>query len=140
MVTSATPVILYHKHPTSARTRFLRFAHGGICGFDEVPVARELGQGPASGGVAAHPTMLLREAEHRLGLPSGSLAHEPGLRCHLKGANGDSDVFIARFTDVDPPFAAGAAIGADFIDLTQARNLAPMELALLRLVYEHALG
>jgi hypothetical protein len=140
MASTATPVILYHKHPTSARTRFLRFAHGGICGFEALPAARELGQGPASGGVVTHPVVMLRDAEHRLGLPSGSLAHEPGLRCHLKGGDGDSDVFVARFTDIDPPFAAGAAIGADFIDLTQARHLAPVELALLRMVYEHAVG
>lgn len=140
MATSSAPVILYHKHPTSARTRFLRFAHGGICGFDGIPEARELGRGPAVGGVAAHPAMLLRDAERRLALPGGSLAHEPGLRYHLRGSNGDTDVFVARFTDIDPPFSAGAAIGADFIDLTQARHLAPLELALLRLIYEHVLG
>jgi hypothetical protein len=140
MALSTTPVILYHKHPTSARTRFLRFAHGGICGFDGMPPARELGLGPAASGVVGHPTMLVRNAEGRLGLPTGSLEHQADLRCHLKGADGDIDVFVARFTDIDPPFAAGASIGADFIDLTEARHLTRLELALLRLVYEHVLG
>ena len=140
MSMSATPIILYHKHPTSARTRFLRFAHGGICGFEGMPSAQALGVGPASGGVVAHPIMLVRDAERRLGLASGSLEHQSELRCHLKGSDGDSDVFVARFTAIDPPFAAGASIGAEFIDLTQARQLAPVELALLRLVYDHALG
>ena len=84
--------------------------------------------------------MLVRNAEGRLGLPTGSLEHQVDLRCHLKGADGEIDVFVARFTDIDPPFAAGASIGADFIDLTEARHLTRLELALLRLVYEHVLG
>ena len=30
-------IIIFHKHPVSAKVRFLKHAYGGICGFDTLP-------------------------------------------------------------------------------------------------------
>lgn len=134
-------LIMYHKQSTSARTRFLRLAHGGVCGFAPLPTQAGLADadlGPSQ--VVTHPATLVRIAEARLGLPAGSLEAEPGFRCRVSGADGETEVFLARFTTTDPPFETAAAQGGAFIDLTQARGLPPVELDLLRRAYEAILG
>ncbi|MCF7991112.1 MAG: hypothetical protein K9M02_11780 [Thiohalocapsa sp.] len=132
-------LILYHKHGTSARTRFLRLAHGGVCGPDALPAGAELGADEAP-AVLTHPAMLLRAAEERFHLPRGSLEPDGGFRCSVSDDGETTEVHLAHFTAIDPPFAAVDAEGACFIDLTQARGLPAVELALLRRAYEHVLG
>ncbi len=134
-------LILYHKQTTSARTRFLRLSYGGVCAFDALPETSELvppGEGP--GSLVSHPARLVRAAEQRLGVAPGSLAPEPEFRFRLRGADGEMEVLLARFTAIDPPFESANAAGGAFIDLTQARGLPPLELALLRLAYEQIMG
>ena len=134
-------LILYHKQSTSARTRFLRLSYGGICAFEPLPEPLELvppGEGP--GSLVSHPARLIRAAEQLLGLVPGSLEPESELRFRLRGADGETEVLLARFTAIDPPFESAAAAGGAFIDLTQARRLPPLELALLRLAYEQIMG
>lgn len=134
-------LIMYHKHPTSARTRFLKLDYGGVCGFEALPAEAELSEKTMDDTkLVSHPAFLLRDAESRLGLPSGSLEAEGGYRCKVSSDAGSTEVFLARFTSIDPPFDEAEAQGASFIDLTQARSLAPVELALLRLAYERILG
>ncbi|NEX22135.1 hypothetical protein G3480_17795 [Thiorhodococcus mannitoliphagus] len=134
-------LIMYHKHPTSARTRFLRLDYGGVCGFTALPDAAELAEKRIDdSNLVSHPAFLIRDAETRLGLPSGSLEAESGYRCKVSCPEGAKEVFLARFTSIDPPFDEAEAQGASFIDLTQARGLPKVELALLRLAYEKILG
>ncbi|NEV62923.1 hypothetical protein [Thiorhodococcus minor] len=134
-------LIMYHKHPTSARTRFLKLDHGGVCGFEALPAEAGLSEKTLDDSkLVSHPAFLLRDAETRLGLPSGSLEAESGYRCKVTTEGGSTEVFLARFTGMDPPFDAAEASGASFIDLTQARALPQVELALLRLAYERILG
>jgi hypothetical protein len=130
-------LILYHKHPTSARTRFLRLAHGGVCDSGLVPRDAELAPPPR---VATHPAMLLRAAADRLGLCPDVLEADLGYRFGLRLAGEVEQVHLARFIAIDPPFDAAEAIGAAFIDLVEARGLPPIERSLLRLAYEHVLG
>jgi hypothetical protein len=132
-------LILFHKQSTSARTRFLRLGHGGICTFGPLPHTARLAE-PASGAVTVHPASWLRATESSLALPAGSLEAEPGFRCTLRTAEGDTQVLLARFTAIDPPFSAAERLGGAFIDLTQARGLPPLELDLLRRAYEVILG
>ena len=138
-----THLILYHKQSTSARTRFLRFRHGGVCGPEALPADATVGD-PGGGGNAAtlqtHPGMLLRATEKTLDLARGSLVSDAGFHCRVFASADSGDVFLAHFISIDPPFEAADAAGAAFIDLTQARGLPPAELALLRLAYEHVLG
>jgi len=143
---NSTYLILYHKQSTSARMRFLRLGHGGICGPEALPREASLddqrGESAASPApkLATHPGMLLRNVEHQLDLPRGSLESDIGFRCQVFVAGAPSDVYLAHFTSIDPPFAAADAAGAAFIDLTQARALPSAELTLLRHAYEYVLG
>jgi len=138
---NAPKLILYHKQSTSARTRFLRLDHGGVCGLEPLPADATVSDGATGPGkVVTHPAPFLRAAESHLGLPAGSLEAEPGFRCRVTSAEGASEVFLARFVTTDPPFEKAADRGGTFIDLTQARGLPAVELALLRRAYELILG
>ncbi len=130
-------LILYHKHPSSARTRFLRFAHGGICDSGPLPPGTELVPPPA---LCTHPVMLLRTAAARLALPSDGLVPDASFRCGLRIGSRDEQVHLGQFTGIDPPLERVEACGARFLDLVQARSQPPMELKLLRMAYEHVLG
>jgi hypothetical protein len=140
-------LVLYHKQRTSARLRFLRHAHGGICAEGPMPADARVetisGAAEAAGGGATlrtHPGMLLRGAEAALGLPRGSIEADGGFRCRVLVNGAPADVHLAHFSDIDPPTGAAAAAGAEFIELTAARGLPRPELELLRLAYEHVLG
>ncbi len=136
-----THLILYHKQSTSARTRFLRFGHGGVCGPEALPADASVDAPSARDAtLLTHPGMLLRATETTLALPRGSLESDAGFHCRVLAGAVSGDVYLAHFTSVDPPFDAADGAGAAFIDLTQARGLPPTELALLRLAYEHVLG
>lgn len=131
-------LILYHKQSTSARTRFLRLDHGGVCAFAALPPESLLAE--EGDALAGPPVDLVAAAESRLALPGGSLEGERGFGCRLTTPAGEILIHLARFTAIDPPFDQVAASGAAFIDLTQARGLPPLELALLRRAYEWILG
>ena len=130
-------VILYHSQSTSARTRFLKFDHGGVIGPEPLPDG--VVQGAAvEAGVA--PEDLLARSESALGLAPGSLALTPGLAVCVGSATADIHVYLARFTALDPPFDQVARHGGVFIDLTQARGLPTIDRQLLRQAYELILG
>lgn len=140
-----THLIMYHKHGSSARTRFLKLAYGGVCGFDPLPVLSQLIDGemvkhPSAKDVLHHPAPLVTKAEQSLGLSAGSLEAEGEFFEQVDVEGGPLDVYLARFTAIDPPFDAAEKNGAEFIDLTQARGLPGTELELLRKVYEFVLS
>jgi hypothetical protein len=135
-------LITYHKQATSARTRFLALGYGGVCAFDGLPRMAQLLEEVADPGgkVAQHPASLVSRAEREWGLARGGLEVDSGFRVLVDIPGGPVEVFLARFTPIDPPFAQAESNGARFIDITQARGMAPAELQLLRLAYEHILG
>ncbi|MBK5968506.1 MULTISPECIES: hypothetical protein [Thiorhodovibrio] len=135
-------LILYHTQAISARTRFVRFDHGGICGFRVLPVGISLADpgNQASRTLVSHPAFLLRAAEKQLRLPRDTVEVHPRFRAELPSPHGTIEVMLARFTTLDPPFAEVEAIGGTFIALTEARGLPPVELELLRRAYEQVLG
>jgi len=130
-------LILYHKHPTSARTRFLRFAHGGICDSGPLPPEAEVAPPPA---LCTHPLLVLRVAAMKLGLADDELIPNARFRCGLRIGSREEQVHLGQFAGIDPPIDQVTACGARFVDLVQARSLPPSELKLLRLAYEHVLG
>jgi hypothetical protein len=118
-------LIMYHKNPASARTRFFKLSHGGVCAFEPLPV----------------PAQLLDEADeavvfHPLGIEAGSLEVDGDFQAWVDVARGPIQVFLVRFTGIDPPFDAIAKAGGELIDLSGGRSLAPVELELLRKAYE----
>lgn len=134
-------VILFHKQATSARTRFLRFDHGGVCGPQALPAGAEVMDERPSGEVLAqHPGAPVQQAARELGMAPDSLAALGEFREWVEVGRESLPVFLAGFTTIDPPFDQVAAKGAAFIDLTQARGLPQAELQLLRRAYEVLLG
>ena len=65
-------LILAHKQSTSARVRFLSFAHG-VSAFEPLPQFSSFDEATPAPQVVHHPSAYLRAAETRLGLPGGSL-------------------------------------------------------------------
>lgn len=132
-------LLLLHKQKTSGRTRFLRLPAGVVC-FDPLPELsslRDEGQGAA---VLPHPAAVVKEAEAKLGLNPGDIEPEGEFHCWVDTPEGDVAVLMGGFTTIDPPFAAAEALGGKFIQLTEARGLSPVELAILRRAYEYVLG
>jgi hypothetical protein len=131
-------VILYHKQPTSARTRFLKFNHESVCAFEPLPkLSARVTTLPST---VHHPAAILREIEVRLGLPPESLSNEAEYRQAVEVPGDTIEVLLARINMIDPPFETAERIDASFIDLTQARKLPQVELELLRVAYELVLG
>lgn len=135
-------LILVHKQKTSARVRFLRFAHG-LCAFTPLPalsVVEDEDAAPAKPQVAHHPSAWLRACETRLGLDVGSLKAEAEFQATVQTPGGPVSVHLASLDYVDPPFAEVAAAGGRFVAITEARGCAPVELELLRRAYAALMG
>jgi hypothetical protein len=135
-------LILYHTQAISARTRFVRFDHSGICGFSALPETITFTDAVThtSSKLVSHPAFLLRDAEQRLQLHPGALEAQTRFRVTMMSPQWVIEVRLARFTTLDPPFAEIEGVGGAFIALTEARGLPPVELELLRLAYERILG
>lgn len=132
-------IIFYHKHPTSARTRFLKWAYGNVCAFEPLPTLAQINDRDAMNTVF-HPAAILRDAATRLSLEPGMLKAESDYRFSVEVPDGMVQILLVSIETIDPPFAEAGAMGASFIDLTQARGLPPVELELLRAAYELVLG
>ena len=138
-------LILFHKQSTSARIRFLKLDHGGVCGFDPIPMPAALmddgdERAVETGAVVLHPATLVADAERRLGLAAGGLEMDGDFHEWVDVPGGPIQVYLAHFTATDPPFDEMAALGAAFIEFTEARGLSNVDLQLLREVYEYAIG
>jgi hypothetical protein len=131
-------VILYHKHPTSARTRFLKLKHESVCAFECLPDLSAIVEFQPD--TVNHPAAILRETEQRLGLDSETLSYESEYRQSVEVPGDTIEILLAKITTIDPPFEAAQQADAVFIDLTQARGLPAVELQLLRSAYELVLG
>lgn len=133
-------LIFYHKQNTSARLRFLKFDSGSVCAFEPLPALSQLIDETIDveegGSVVTHPAQLVRDAGERLGLEIEAMKVEGEYHASVDSSKGTVQVYLTEFTTIDPPFAQAEKINAEFIDLTQARNLPDVELELLRKAYE----
>lgn len=133
---SKARLIMYHKHPTSARLRFLKFSYGGVCGFDPLPTLSSMIDEEPEVPVVTHPASYVSDAEKRLGISSGDLEIDGEFKAYVDVPDGVVQVFLVRFTGIDPPFDMAEEQGGEFVDLPQARNVTQVELELLRKAYE----
>jgi len=131
-------LLLVHKQKTSARVRFLRFAHG-VTAFDPLPALSDINDDEAP-QVVHHPNAYLRAAEQRLGLPAGSLEHEAEFEALVHTPAGPIAVYLTHINTIDPPFAEAEALGGRFIAITEAIGGMPVEMELLRRAYGVLLG
>jgi len=90
--------------------------------------------------VSIHPASVIKQTEEQLGLLTGDLEVEGEYQASVDVADGQINILLARFTSIDPPFELAENIQASFVDLTQARDLAQVELELLRKAYELIMG
>lgn len=131
-------VIMYHKSPTSARTRFL-MQKDSVCLPDSLPkLAQLMGdehRRMSAEQIVAHPSSLLQQIAEWLELPQEQLELDESFYEKVDVAGGPLTIYLARFASIDPPFDASERIGGRFIDLTEGRNLFPAELDLLRRAY-----
>lgn len=132
-------VILYHKQSTSARTRFLRYAYDSVCAFDAIPMPAQIVEDEGCKTVI-HPAAILRRMERHLDFPADCLKAQGEYHLVVEASCGKLQIILARITTEDPPFEQAAKSKTRFIDLTQARDLPPVELELLRHAYELILG
>lgn len=132
-------LILVHKQKTSGRLRFLRLPHGTVA-FTPLPALSDLIDDAPPPQVVHHPAAFIQAAESRLGLPAGSLAHEPEFHATVDTPAGPVSLHLASFTTIDPPFDEAAALGGKFVAITEAMGGMPVEMDLLRHAYEVLLG
>ncbi len=130
-------VILFHKHATSARTRFVRFSHG-VCAFEGLPPLAQVHAGGSD--PALHPAPVLQRVAELLGLEPDMLHAEESFHFNVEIPGECLPVLLIGIDTVDPPFELVTRVDGEFIDLTQARDLPPPELELLRGAYEAVLG
>ena len=128
-------LILYHQHPSSGRTLFLRL-HETICQFDGISsasrvVEKHLGEDQVTEDLSE----LLTDAEQSLEMSKGSLAIDRDFKVIMDDSDTPIQVYLARFTTLDAPEEQLVERGGKFIALTEARPLPPNELELLRLAY-----
>jgi hypothetical protein len=126
-------LIMYH-------VRFLKTASGSVCCFDPLPKLSQLMEEAPDENLTLHPAAYVNQAAQWLGLPSEELEAEGEYHAWVDVPDGTIQVFLVRFTSIDPPFGAADAQGAEFVELPQARNLPPAELELLRKAYELVMG
>lgn len=131
-------LLLVHKQKTSARLRFLQFAHG-VTAFDPLPALSDINDDEAP-QVVHHPNVYLRAAEQRLGLQAGSLENEPEFEALVHTPSGPVAVYLTHINTIDPPFAEAEALGGRFIAITEAIGGMPVDMELLRRAYTVLLG
>jgi hypothetical protein len=132
---SSHRLILYHKHPSSGRTLFLRLDET-VCQFDSIsPSSRVVESNVGGNQVKDDLSDLLADAEQRLGMSSGTLEINREFNVSIDNENTPIQVYLARFTAIDPPQEQLTEREGKFIAMTDARRLPPTELELLRLAY-----
>lgn len=127
-----TRLIVYHKHPSSARTLFLNLK-GTVCLFEGLLESSEVTVPPPEMETAA--SSLITATEEKLGLASGSLEMQTEFVAEVDSEQKHISTYLARLTSLDAPLAAVAQADGSLISITEARGLPPAELNLLRLAY-----
>ena len=131
-------LVMYHKQATSARTRYLQLPGNSICAFQPLPVGAELLSSSAGESeVVQHPGAMIAATEKWLGIEDGTLELQSDFKARVVVGDQTLNIYLVRFTDIDPPFMAASEVGASFIAITEARNLPPIELEILRKSYEY---
>ncbi len=128
-------LIMYHKHPTSARVMFF-VLNGSVCQFDGLPPSSKIVESSISEeGVVEYPETLIARSKKRLGLSDNILEIEKTFQAIVKSSALTLNIYLASFTTVDPPREQLADLGGKFISITEARSLPSVEVELLGLAY-----
>lgn len=132
-------VILFHKHHTSARTRFMKLSHNSVLAFEALNPLAQLVETPAEMAML-HPAYAVKEIESQLGLTADMLEPQGEFIEVVDVPGSMVQILLTAITTIDPPASLVEKVDAKFIDLTEARGLPDVELELLRKAYEFILG
>jgi len=140
-------LILFHKHPVSAKLHFVRFAYGGVCGFEPLPKLSALiesncestneSKTPES---VIHPNTILRWAEQHLQLQSDTLQAELEYCEQVEVPNETITVYLAGFSGYEMPDATLSRYDARFVTLMECIGIAPVDMLLLQKAYRVIMG
>ena len=142
-----TRLILFHKHPMSARMHFLYFPHGGVCAFKPLPrlaaiiEQSKVGQkGAKDTECMIHPSTISNWGATQLGLKSGVLQVETEFYERIEVPNREITVYLAGFKGHEPPANELDQFGARLVSLMECVGIAPVEMLLLQKAYGVIMG
>lgn len=137
ITTENTRFIFFHKHPVSAKTRFLKLAHGGVCGPEALPLLSQLNEAFERDDekIVLHPGQLTDIAAKSIGLNSSDLVMDLTYRQQVEIPHKILTVYLVGFKGHDTPDHHLAEQNHRFIAITQAFGMAPVEMELLRRAY-----
>ena len=132
-----TRFIFFHKHPVSAKTRFLKLAHGGVCGPEALPPLSQVNEDFERDDqkVVMHPGVVTELAAKSLGLKSEDLTVELTYRQQVEVPHNALTVYLIGFKGHETPDEHLADQNHRFILITQALGMPPTEMELLRRAY-----
>jgi hypothetical protein len=128
-------VIIYHKHPASARTQFIRFSHGSVVGPKKLPALTHLSEDTGACDYQ-NSERVVQSIEDYFEIESEGLCVDDEFKGAIETSSGVSPVYLLRIKSMDPPFDKVTAKDAKFIALTEARGLPDFELLLLQKAYK----
>jgi hypothetical protein len=140
--TENTRLILFHKHPMSARMNFLRFQYGGVCAFDPLPKLAAIIESKRTedGDLMIHPATISTWGEEQLGLQSGTLVTESEFCETVEVPKGEITIYLAGFKGHEIPEDQIKQHNAKFISLMECVGIAPVEMLLLQKAYGVIMG
>ena len=136
--TNNNRVILFHKHPSSARVRFLFFTErNSVLAFDSLPELASLMDSSSNIGENQIESSVLSDY---FGDIAERIIFDDEFYTEIDVPNETIGVLLARFDDIDPPFELAQKVNAEFREITGARSVAPVELQLLQKAYTQIMG
>ena len=137
-------LILYHSQSTSARTLFLRHESGSVIAPEPLPfLSTVFEEGEfivGDEGVLLHPATVVHNYCVTFGFPPSLLLVEGEFHERVDTPQCILNIYLARFTSIDPPRALFADRGGKFCAITELRGGHPAEMALLRRAYQAIMG
>lgn len=140
--TENTRLILFHKHPVSARMHFLYFQHGGVCAFKPIPKLAAIVEHneTTNSKLVIHPSTVSNWGEQQLGLTAGILQTEAEFCERVEIPNREITVYLAGFKGHATPDDRLERFDAKFVSLMECVGIAPVEMLLLQKAYGVIMG
>lgn len=135
-------LIIFHKHPMSARLNFMQFSYGGVCAFRPLPKLASLVEKNAHSDIELiiHPSTLTNWAEEQLDLEQGTLQLEVDFYERVEVPKGEIAIYLAGIKGNEPPDGKLRKNDIKSIDLMACVGVAPVEMLLLQKAYRVIMG
>ena len=126
---------MYHKQAASARILFFAL-NGSVCHCDGLPPESKIVDSSLEEDrVIDYPETLISTIKKQLEISSNILEIEKQFIAIANSEDIAINIYLARFTTIDPPREQLKHIGGKFIPIVEARTFPAVELKLLGLVY-----